>query len=73
MDYLLLHPSIFEGAFEHVVTVIFPHRPPADSNQGKLKQLLVKYGKAGLLVWVVVSILVLFACYTAIELGVDTV
>lgn len=45
----------------------------ANDNRGKLKELLTKYGKAGLLVWVVVSILVLFACYTAIELGIDMV
>jgi hypothetical protein len=42
-------------------------------NNSRLQALLKKYGKAGFIVWVVVSILVLFACYAAIEMGVDTV
>jgi hypothetical protein len=55
--------------------LLFLHRPVATQpeNNSRLQALLKKYGKAGLIVWVVVSILVLFACYAAIEMGVDTV
>lgn len=44
-----------------------------DGSQSRLATMLKKYGKIGLGVWIVVSIIVLLACYVAIELGVDTV
>lgn len=44
-----------------------------DGNQSRLAIMLKKYGKIGLVVWIVVSIVVLLGCYVAIELGVDTV